>query len=87
MSIEKNLAAMEMDASSRNIFWGLVVKPGKRYETEVQEPFRITKACLEMSNAGGEGVSSLMIECDNKEFIIANLSMSVFIETNPLHIV
>ena len=35
VSIEKNLAAMEMEASSRNIFWGLVVKPGKRYETEV----------------------------------------------------
>ena len=29
--------------SSRNVFWGLVIKPGKRYETEVQEPFRITK--------------------------------------------
>ena len=26
---------MEMEPSSRNIFWGLVVKPGKRYETEV----------------------------------------------------
>ena len=35
VSIKKNLAAMEMEASSRNIFWGLVVKPGKRYETEV----------------------------------------------------
>merc|ERR1712037_431063 len=63
---------------------GLVVKPGKRYETEVQEPFRITKACLEMSTAG-ESVSSLMIECDNnEEFIIANLSSSVFNETVDL---
>ena len=87
---------MVMEASARNIFWGLVVKPGKRYETEVglaaelvlkqpklvkvefccfkvQEPFRITKACVEMSTAG-ETVSSLMIECENnEEFIIANL--------------
>ena len=31
-SIEQNLAAMEMETNSRNIFWGLVVKPGKRYE-------------------------------------------------------
>ena len=23
---------MEMETNSRNIFWGLVVKPGKRYE-------------------------------------------------------
>ena len=30
----------------KNIFWGLVVKPGKRYETVVQEPFRITKVQL-----------------------------------------
>ena len=30
-------------APPRNMFWGLVVKPNKRYETEVQEPFRITK--------------------------------------------
>ena len=33
-----------MDSSiSRNIFWGLVIKPGKRYETEVREAFRVTK--------------------------------------------
>ena len=39
----------------------------------MQEPFRITKACVEMSTAG-ETVSSLMIECENnEEFIIANL--------------
>jgi len=75
---------MVMEASARNIFWGLVVKPGKRYETEVQEPFRITKACVEMSTAG-ETVSSLMIECENnEEFIIANLSSSVFNETLDL---
>ena len=50
----------------------------------MQEPFRITKACLEMSTAG-ESVSSLMIECDNnEEFIIANLSSSVFNETLDL---
>ena len=28
---------------SKNMFWGLAVKPNKRYETEVQEAFRITK--------------------------------------------
>merc|ERR1712039_569978 len=52
--------------------------------TEVQEPFRITKACVEMSTAG-ETVSSLMVECENnEEFIIANLSSSVFNETLDL---
>merc|ERR1711862_620517 len=70
--------------SSRNIFWGLVVKPGKRYETEVQEPFRITKACLEPATAGGK-VSSVFVECDNnEEFIIANLNAKNFNETIDL---
>ena len=37
------LLSLNSVMDSRNIFWGLVIKPGKRYETEVQEPFRITK--------------------------------------------
>ena len=50
----------------------------------MQEPFRITKACLEMSTAG-ESVSSLMIECDNnEEFIIANLNLKSFNESLDL---
>jgi len=65
---------MEMETNSRNIFWGLVVKPGKRYEA--QGPFRITRACLEMSTAG-ESNSSLIACENNEEFIIANLSSSV----------
>jgi len=69
---------------SKSIFWGLVVKPGKRYETEVQEPFRITKACLEPASAGGK-VSSVFVECDNsEEFIIANLNAKNFNETIDL---
>jgi FK506-binding nuclear protein len=77
-------AVMEMEAASRNIFWGLVVKPGKRYETEVQEPFRITKACIEPSTAGS-GVSSVIIECDNnEEFIVANLNSKILNENLDL---
>merc|ERR1712106_608626 len=77
------MGVLKMD-SSKNIFWGLVVKPGKRYETEVQEPFRITKACLEPASAGGK-VSSVFIECDNsEEFIIANLNAKNFNETIDL---
>eukprot|EP00090_Calanus_glacialis_P001782 TRINITY_DN11314_c0_g1_i1.p1 TRINITY_DN11314_c0_g1~~TRINITY_DN11314_c0_g1_i1.p1 ORF type:complete len:382 (-),score=124.86 TRINITY_DN11314_c0_g1_i1:29-1105(-) len=68
----------------RNMFWGLVVKPNKRYETEVQEPFRITKACLEPSTAEGK-VSSLLIESENnEEFIIANLNLKNFNENLDL---
>lgn len=62
-----------MDAGKSNIFWGLIVKPSKRYETTVQEAFRITKACIEPASAKGD-VSSVFVECDNQEeFIVANL--------------
>jgi len=63
--------------NDKNIFWGLVVRPGKRYETVVEEPFRITKACLEPSTAA-QKVSSLYLESDNSsEFIIASLSTKI----------
>merc|ERR1719507_94178 len=65
------------------MFWGLaglVVKPGKRYESEVKNAFRLTKACLEPSTAGGK-VSSVMVECDTGEnFILANLNLKTFSE-------
>jgi len=67
---------------SRNIFWGLICKPGKRYETEVQEAFRMTKACIDPSSCKDGKVTSLMVECDNgEEFIIANLSLKSFNES------
>jgi len=65
----------------KNIFWGLAVKPNKRYETEVQEAFRITKACLVPSTADGK-ISTIMVEIDNnEEFILANLTVKNFNET------
>jgi len=68
----------------KNIFWGLVVKPGKRYDTVVQEAFRITKACIEPSSAGAK-LSSVFVECDNsEEFIIANLGPKAYNETLDL---
>ena len=42
---------MDSSSISRNIFWGLVIKPGKRYETEVREAFRVTKVS---STHGGQ---------------------------------
>merc|ERR1719334_2870253 len=75
------LLKMEMEAGNRNVFWGLVIKPGKRYETEVQEPFRITKACIEPATAKDGKVTSVYVECDNnEEFIIANLNLKNFNE-------
>ena len=68
------------------MFWGLVIKPGKRYETEVQEPFRITKACIEPSTAKDGKVTSVYVEQsdNNEEFIIANLNLKNFNESIDL---
>ena len=75
-----------MEVNSRNVFWGLVIKPGKRYETEVQEPFRITKACIEPSTAKDGKVTSVYVEQsdNNEEFIIANLNLKNFNESIDL---
>jgi len=70
-----------MEGSNRNVFWGLVIKPGKRYETTVQEPFRITKACVEPATAKDGKITSVYVENDiNEEFIIANLNLKSFNE-------
>jgi hypothetical protein len=39
----KELQGVTRMEELQNRFWGLVVTPGKRFETEVQEAFRITK--------------------------------------------
>lgn len=73
-----------MEAGKSNIFWGLIVKPSKRYETTVQEAFRITKACIEPASAKGD-VSSVFVECDNQEeFIVANLQSKTLNESLDL---
>jgi len=76
---------MEETEARKPVFWGLVIKPGKRYETEVQEPFRITKACIEPSTAKDGKVTSVYVECDNnEEFILANLNLKNFNESLDL---
>jgi len=56
-------------------FFGLIVKPNKRYDTTVKETFRLSKACLEPVNnaTGGNKVTSLYAEYDGEEYILANL--------------
>jgi len=64
-------------------FFGLIVKPNKRYATTVKETFRITKACLELSTAGDKA-STLFAEYDSEEYIIANFDKTHFNETLDL---
>jgi len=64
------------------MFWGLAVKPGGRYQTMVNQSFRLTKACIVPSSCSREEVSTLFLERENSvEFIIANLSLNNFNET------
>ncbi|XP_023327565.1 46 kDa FK506-binding nuclear protein-like [Eurytemora carolleeae] len=60
-------------SSPGGTFWGLIVKPNKRYDTVVKESFRVCKACIEPASAGDK-VTSLMAEYDGEEYIIANLN-------------
>jgi len=61
------------DSDEGESFFGLIVKPNKRYDTKVQKGFRLTKACIEPSTLGGDKITSLYLEYDSDEFIISNL--------------
>jgi len=64
----------EMESGEQGLFWGVVLKPDKRYEQVVEEDFRITKACVDPSTLDNGKVASVILEKDNDEFIICNLT-------------
>jgi len=70
-------------AEAGGTFFGLIVKPTKRYDTVVKEAFRVTKACLEPTS-GTEKVTSLYVEYDSEEYIIANLDKKTLNENLDL---
>merc|ERR1712080_537791 len=64
---------MDMESFSESgMFWGLVLKPEKRYEQVVDEPFHISHACLEPSES--DQVTSVYIETDDEEYLLCNLT-------------
>merc|ERR1712018_753290 len=70
---------------SSRMFWGIVLKPEKRYEQTVQEPFHISKACIEPTTSKGS-VTSVFVEVDDAdEFIICNLSEKIMNENLDLN--
>jgi len=66
-----------------HMFWGVVLKPEKRYEQLVEEPFHISKACIEPSTS--KGTTSVFIEVDDEEFIICNLTDEILNENLDLN--
>jgi len=59
------------------MFWGLVLKPDKRYEQTVEEAFHVSKACVEPGVNAAKGVTSVFIEAGQDEFILTNLGKDV----------
>merc|ERR1712110_185975 len=79
----KNMDDSTMESS--RMFWGIVLKPEKRYEQTVQEPFHISKACIEPTTSKGS-VTSVFVEVDDAdEFIICNLSERIMNENLDLN--
>ena len=54
-----------------------------RYEQLVEEPFHISKACIEPSTS--KGITSVFIEVDDEEFIICNLTDKILNENLDLN--
>merc|ERR1739838_202234 len=59
-------------------------KPEKRYEQVVEEPFHISKACVEPTTCKGN-VVSVYVEANDEEFLVCNLSDKVMNETLDLN--
>jgi len=55
------------------LFWGIVLKPEKRYETVVEEDFRVTKACVDHTTLESGKIASVVLEKGSEEFILCNL--------------
>jgi len=73
-----------MPGDSDSMFWGLVLKPEKRYEQVVEEPFHISKACVEPTTCKGK-VVSVYVEANDEEFLVCNLSDKIMNETLDLN--
>merc|ERR1712107_61297 len=77
----------DISFSTKSMFWGVVLKPEKRYEQNVEDPFHISKACLEPSSIkdSKNAVTSVYIEVDDEEFLLCNLTDKVSNESLDLN--
>ena len=55
-----------------------------RYEQVVEEPFHISKACVEPATCKGK-VASVYVEANDEEFLVCNLSDKILNETLDLN--
>jgi len=66
------------------MFWGVIIKPDKRYEQTVEDPFHISKACIEPTTGKGN-ITSVYVECNDEEFIVCNLNDKILNESLDLN--
>ena len=55
-----------------------------RYEQTVEDPFHISKACIEPTTGKGN-ITSVYVECNDEEFIVCNLNDKILNETLDLN--
>ena len=62
----------------KNLFWGLVLEPGKRYDQEVRTwtGVHVSKACVEPQSVEDGGITSVYLKKEGgaEEFILCSLS-------------
>jgi len=73
-----------MPGEGDSMFWGVIIKPDKRYEQTVEDPFHISKACIEPATSKGK-ITSVYVESNDEEFLVCNLSDKILNETLDLN--
>ncbi|XP_054731981.1 39 kDa FK506-binding nuclear protein [Anastrepha obliqua] len=55
------------------MFWGLNLKPNRKYTQTTSKPFHISLASLESDNVADDGPNQIFINHDNQKFLICTL--------------
>lgn len=55
------------------MFWGLNLKPNRKYTQKTSKPFHISLAALDTDSASDEGGNQIFINHDNQKFLICTL--------------
>ena len=71
-----------------NLFWGLVLKPGKRYEQAAPGSLHVSKACVEPQSVTGGWVTRVYLKKEGgaEEFLLCSLSSKEVNKTLDLNL-
>uniref|UniRef100_A0A182X3S0 FK506-binding protein n=1 Tax=Anopheles quadriannulatus TaxID=34691 RepID=A0A182X3S0_ANOQN len=57
------------------MFWGLILKPGKKYSKVVEQDFHLTHAALDMSDSSGD--VQVMLTSENITYLLCTLNKAI----------